>query len=500
MKILRLLVLLAASATLAMAEIFTDIVNIDGGKILKSGDGSAVEITVKLPKAKVVTFAAIVAEGQTLKPFGKTCASLTASIDGKDAAARTVIDRDGKTWANLVATKPLRDAIKACKSEVKIKIFMRGAEQTQFKIERAGVRIVAETKYFRNVSYLRPMFSGDEMTMESVFPLGCENPEKPARAKLLFAPTEILEAYTLASGKKVDLVNGKDFKISGDTIEFMPQANVEIIPFKRIYAKKKEDLMQYGKPFNFTASKQYAFFTEGKWFHEHMVYISYKHAATNQKVGEIFEEAKLPKTLKCLKAKKPLSITLYGDSIASGANASGLSLAIPYAPSWGDFIAQELAKYYKGPVVFFNRALGGTTSSWGARQAESLACTDKPDLAIIAFGMNDRIAPAEYAQNIQSIMDKIKKANPNAEFILVSSMSANPLWHRFEMHDGYADELKKLQREGVAVADVRSVHKTLLGKKRFIDMTGNNVNHPNDFMIRVYAQTILQKLIPAMSK
>ena len=38
------------------------------------------------------------------------------------------------------------------------------------------------------------------------------------------------------------------------------------------------------------------------------------------------------------------------------------------------------------------------------------------------------------------------------------------------------------------------MHSALLEKKRFFDMTGNNVNHPNDFLTSVYAQTILRIL------
>ena len=55
-------------------------------------------------------------------------------------------------------------------------------------------------------------------------------------------------------------------------------------------------------------------------------------------------------------------------------------------------------------------------------------------------------------------------------------------------------------KQGIALADVRSIHKRLLEKKRFIDMTGNNVNHPNDFLIRVYAQYLLKNLIFTVSK
>ena len=46
-----------------------------------------------------------------------------------------------------------------------------------------------------------------------------------------------------------------------------------------------------------------------------------------------------------------------------------------------------------------------------------------------------------------------------------------------------------------AFADFGTMHKSLLEKKRFIDMTGNNVNHPNDFLIRCHAQYISAMLI-----
>jgi len=42
----------------------------------------------------------------------------------------------------------------------------------------------------------------------------------------------------------------------------------------------------------------------------------------------------------------------------------------------------------------------------------------------------------------------------------------------------------------VDVIPVTSMHKAILEKKRYYDMTGNNVNHPNDFMARIYAQTV----------
>ena len=49
---------------------------------------------------------------------------------------------------------------------------------------------------------------------------------------------------------------------------------------------------------------------------------------------------------------------------------------------------------------------------------------------------------------------------------------------------------------GVAVANVTEVHKHLLTKKRYGDMTANNVNHPNDWLIRMQGQIIAQALWP----
>ena len=48
----------------------------------------------------------------------------------------------------------------------------------------------------------------------------------------------------------------------------------------------------------------------------------------------------------------------------------------------------------------------------------------------------------------------------------------------------------------LAVADLTQIHSDLLATgKQYRDMTGNNINHPNDYLIRVYAQVLLKTLI-----
>jgi hypothetical protein len=48
----------------------------------------------------------------------------------------------------------------------------------------------------------------------------------------------------------------------------------------------------------------------------------------------------------------------------------------------------------------------------------------------------------------------------------------------------------------VAVADMTQIHWDILATgKRYRDMTGNNINHPNDFIARIYAKVILKTLL-----
>ena len=59
----------------------------------------------------------------------------------------------------------------------------------------------------------------------------------------------------------------------------------------------------------------------------------------------------------------------------------------------------------------------------------------------------------------------------------------------------YLPVLLSLETEGVVVADMTTYHKSLLEHKRYYDMSGNNVNHPNDFLARAYAHVLWQTMI-----
>jgi acyl-CoA thioesterase I len=80
-------------------------------------------------------------------------------------------------------------------------------------------------------------------------------------------------------------------------------------------------------------------------------------------------------------------------------------------------------------------------------------------------------------------------------------MIGNPDWVATptEMFPKFRDALASLVGPGVALVDMTAVWQKLMERKKFADMTGNGVNHPNDYGHRLYAQAILALLVePAL--
>lgn len=123
-----------------------------------------------------------------------------------------------------------------------------------------------------------------------------------------------------------------------------------------------------------------------------------------------------------------------------------------------------------------------------------------PDLVVIGFGMNigKHGALDQYEQDIRDMIADVRKQNPNAEFLLVSTTLPNPDCNGWTSNQPYFQQsLKEIVKDtkGTALVPMTSIHQYLLQHKRYDDMNGNGVNHPNDFLARVYGQAICQTLI-----
>ena len=221
----------------------------------------------------------------------------------------------------------------------------------------------------------------------------------------------------------------------------------------------------------------------------------------------------LPGTLAKLEAGKALTIVYYGDSITEGYNASGTKPASagddyvpcePFQPRYADLVTDFLeAVYPNADITEYNTALSGMDSNWGVENAKVNAADCCPDLVVLAFGMNDgtvQMSAADFCANLESIMATVLNENPDCEFVLVSTTLSNPdvpfFWGTQET---FVSEMLKLEKPGAAVADMTTLHADLMAAKRFCDMTGNNVNHPNDFLGKTYAQLIFQTITGKLS-
>lgn len=124
-----------------------------------------------------------------------------------------------------------------------------------------------------------------------------------------------------------------------------------------------------------------------------------------------------------------------------------------------------------------------------------------PDLCVIAYGMNDStsdVSAVHYRDNIERLVMEIKTASPDCNFILVNSFPCNP---GYEKDSGIFNEyLAQLQRivsdngndGSMVVVDMQKVGKYFMEIKNYCEISSSNINHPNDFMHRVYAMNLMQ--------
>jgi lysophospholipase L1-like esterase len=229
-----------------------------------------------------------------------------------------------------------------------------------------------------------------------------------------------------------------------------------------------------------------------------------------------------------------VTIFFYGDSITHGASASFIDNYAPYQYSYSLLFTEALADLYgytvkyvktdmagapiipaedyvagdRGTITYINPSVGGWTSQNGKQNFDTYV---KPfveeygcDLFLIAYGMNDAGSAARtVARTMKYVLDGVRELDSDCSLMFVSTMVPNPNatngW--YGLQDKQEPELIKTAEdyveEGIpcAVACVTSTSKAILEHKEFQDYSGNNINHPNDFFCRVYAQTILQTLI-----
>jgi len=335
-----------------------------------------------------------------------------------------------------------------------------------------------------NERLLVPFWEGKTVFDESIM-LMSENGEM-AKAPLFYKPERILSIKS--SDLKTEYKEGIDWEYRDGNIFLLEGSSV---PFM-----KNEECHFYGEKHDdcFDAKDGgYVLYKTKGYFHKRQLVVTYTH---NDSFDFEIEKSKgnsLKKTRNLLKNGENIRVCFYGDSITAGCDGSGQFGIEPYMPSWPELFKLKLEKVFNSKLEIINTAVGGKQSDWGVEFADERIADYKPDLAVIAFGMNDgteKVSASDFRKNIEEIKNRVLAKNKDTEFIFIATTLANEQ-SVFDVNQRqYYPELLKCARECDSVLNMTKVHSQLLERKRFIDMTGNNINHPNDFLIRIYAQVI----------
>ena len=341
---------------------------------------------------------------------------------------------------------------------------------------------------------LRGPWNAGEVLGESV--LFIKGKDGPARARLLYDVDKVT-AVRGADGRTM-FEAGRDFRPleDGSGLELTADSRIPFLSESDLFRPKGSPMSIGHKAGDPETS---VLFDNGHFFHDHQVEVSYVPRAPKwDAYHPAFAGDRLPRTLAKLKAKEPITLVVSGDSISEGYNASKFTKTSPFQPAYPELTAMQLERSYGSKVDLHNLAIAGWSAARGAADLDQVLKL-KPDLIVIAYGMNDVNGrnPEAFQGVIKGMLDRIKEADAATEVVLVATMTGNPDWFATpaEMFPAYRDALKALEGPGVVLADVTSVWRRLLERKRLHDLTGNGVNHPNDYGHRVYAQTLLGLLV-----
>lgn len=384
-----------------------------------------------------------------------------------------------------------------------------------------GPVLVGIYDHFDLDTYMRPVWEGRVVHNETVMFIGQED-----RVPLLYPADEILSvrSYDLKTeyepGKDYDYIDGKLVLPEGSQIRAISKSD---------YYANVEGEWALQTRHDGTASDTY--WGEGTTMTQWQLAVTYTHSCYWPYEIPVSYADRYEKLRTKLENGENVTFVFYGDSITYGANSSAMLGVEPFAPTWPVMFTQYVAQQYgysveyialpientpippaqpsvygdKGVITYINASVGGWGAETGSANMEmyinqfvrEYGC----DLFVVAYGMNNADSGAEgIAMLHQMMIEKAHKVDRDTCAAMVSTMVPNPdaLGHWYGNQETFEAEMIRYAdmctEEGIpcAVAPMTSMSLSVLKTKRFCDYTGNNINHPNDFMARIYAQTLYQ--------
>lgn len=311
-------------------------------------------------------------------------------------------------------------------------------------------------------------------------------------ASLAFPPVKIQRIYNSATG--IDFKIGKDIRWTpGNLCLTRPEdSNVPYLTHEDLYPSADQAIFYPAPRANAVPNGPNGAairFDSRNFFAQHQLEVDYWTDASIPPLTILAH--KLPR----FRNNPALKLAFIGDSITEGWNASKFIGVPPFQQSYAELTAANLHA-----TEMRNFALNGSGCLHGLKNIELWLSNFVPDLMFIAYGMNDliKITPAEFSSTIIKIISIARRYNSFMEFVLIGSMPGNAEWECTppDATQAFAKELETLAKtdSGIAFIDIGGYWKKYFINKKFLDLTGNGVNHPNDFGHRFYAETIANAL------
>jgi len=441
--------------------------------------------------------------------------SIDSSFDGTLLIPVSRLADGGKDWA--------RDAI----SSLSIKI--KGGSGTVISSILSCPTALELSGSIDNPNYtytskqrLTPYWEGGRAYNEAMAMHLCD--DGTVAGTLLFTPTRInavLDVYL-----KKEYVEGVDWVWEKGTNRIIRPEGSSIPYFTEDFLSGKDQNGEYIPSYpewtNGVSRFGSCIYCVSPLLYEKQIAVSYEYDPAEHTERPLFHASfkgdSLPKTMERLKNGSDLKVLFYGDSIFSGCDASSMYNREPFMPYMHKLIQEGLQSATSGTVTVDNIAVGGWSVQNGLDAlkgalkdvngndipgSDKSSCHQGYDLLIMSFGMNDMNVPDAkkvFTDYTTGIMDIIKQANPDLEVLLVSCMNPNPRvgWNvNQHNHASWFEQIAATEPYSsyTAVVDFYSAHSDILKYKSFASTTGNNINHPNDWLIRAYAQNILAALV-----
>ena len=373
---------------------------------------------------------------------------------------------------------------------------------------------------FRFGNELIPIWVGDTVYEETVMFVGTDD-----IVPLLYPATEIV-SITDYTGNTT-FVEGSDYILENGMLKMPEGSNLIYCPESTYWSKHSHDVYTLDKNGNYTITMACALYP-------YQVKVTYKHNSTST-ISVPNQSESFKDVIGKLERGEDVTIIFFGDSITEGWDCSLKLNIAPYMPQWSALVVQYLANKYeysinyvdqdtsivtgawnypaehrvsfgdRGTINYINTAVGGYTAKDAiakfdthvSQQIDAYGC----DLLFYAFGMNcnfeDRNSLGADAKNFAKLL---YTKSPDTALVIVSSMLYNTEVQTEHHTKGQEKTLKQIAKaikatgQTVELAPLQSVFEQLDAVKRYRDLSGNNMNHPGDYLQRVYAQVVLQTI------